>query len=195
MLGAEKKCRKLCTGKVPYSPKVAMIGSEICYWDAILNHILKKPVNARTLKSLKKAAGVTMVTRHLSIDQVNKLSWDACKRYREAKANAPTHRQNHLDSLPPKQRNRYLRVEEQRWQGLIARSIPGKLKGAGVSMVTTQISDGQVTHQRAVEDAIINANKFKYSQSTDTAPMQPSFVADFGYTGNTAATEAVLNGS
>jgi hypothetical protein len=76
MLGAEKKCRKLCTGKVPYSPKGVMIGSEICYWDAILDRILKKPVNARTLKRLKKAAGVTMITRHLSIEQVKDLSWD-----------------------------------------------------------------------------------------------------------------------
>jgi hypothetical protein len=111
MLGTEKKRRMLHTGKVPYSPKVAMIGSEICCWDAILDHILKKPVNARTLKSLKKAAGVTMITRHLSFDQVNELSWDTRNRYQEAKANAPTHCRSHLDSLPPEQRNRYLRVE------------------------------------------------------------------------------------
>ena len=65
-------------------------------------------------------------------------------------------------------------------------------------MVTTQNPDGQMTHhttKRAVDDAIIDANKFKYSQSTDTPPMQPSFVADFGYTGNTPAAEAVLNGT
>ena len=123
---------------------------------------------------------------------------DARKRYREAKSNAPVHRRSHLESLPPKQRNRYLRVEEQRRQGTIARSITGKLKGARVSMVTTQNPDGQMTHhttKRAVEDAIIDANKFKYSQSTDTPPMQPSFVAEFGYTGNTPAAEAVLNGT
>ena len=65
-------------------------------------------------------------------------------------------------------------------------------------MVTTQNPDGQMTHhttKRAVEDAIIDTNKFKYSQSTDTPPMQPSFVAEFGYTGNTPAAEAVLNGT
>ena len=198
MKGAEKKCRKLRTGKVPYSPKVAMIGSEIRYWDAILNRILKKPTNARTLKRLKKKAGVTTTTSHLSIEQVKDLSWDARTRYREAKSNAPTHRRSHLESLPPKQRNHYLRVEEQRRQGTIARSITGKLKGAGVSMVTTQNPDGQMTHhttKRAVENAIIDANKFKYSQSTETPPMQPYFVADFGYTGNTPAAEAVLNGT
>ena len=154
--------------------------------------------NARTLKRLKKKAGVTITTSHLSIEQVKDLSWDARKRYREAKSNAPTHRRSHLESLPPKQCNHYLRVEEQRRQGTIAHSITGKLKGARVSMVTTQNPDGQMTQhttKRAVENAIIDANKFKYSQSTDTPPMQPSFVAEFGYTGNTPAAEAVLNGT
>jgi hypothetical protein len=73
-----------------------------------------------------------------------------------------------------------------------------ELKGARVSMVTTQNPDGQMTHhttKRAVEDAIIDANKFKYSQSTATPRMQPSCIADFGYTGNTPVAEAVLNGT
>ena len=60
--------------------------------DAILDRILKKHVNALTLKRLKKKAGVTMITRLLSIDQVKDLSWDARKRHREVKTNAPTHR-------------------------------------------------------------------------------------------------------
>jgi hypothetical protein len=139
-----------------------------------------------------------MVTRHLTLDQVNGFILDAGKCHCKAKTNAPTHCKSYVNSLPPKQKNCCLRVKEQRRWGLVARLVTVKLEGAGVSLVMAQITARhpvQCVTKRTVEDSIIDANNKKYSQSLDTPPMHPYFVTDFGYTGNTPATKAVFDGT
>ena len=116
-LSAEKKCRKLRTGKVEYSPDTMAPGKELCFWQAALARKQGAKVHSLLWQSLKKAAKVTTPTKDLTFDDINQFIKSASDWYREAKKQAPTNRETYLDTLPPKIRTRYLRVEAQCWQG------------------------------------------------------------------------------
>ena len=173
MLGAEKKCRKLRTGKVDYSPETMAPGKELRFWRASLARKQGAKIHSRLWQSLKKAANVTIPTKDLSFDDINQFIKSASDRYREAKKQAPSNRETYLDTLPIKIRTRYLRVESQRRQGRVARAINGKLKGGAVSMVKTLGPNGETlvcSTKPTLEKAIISGNKGNYSRSTDTPP-------------------------
>ena len=65
MLGAEKKCRTLRMGNIPYSLETATIGNEIRYWAAVVKRILKHRISSTYIKFLKKKAGINEPTRQL----------------------------------------------------------------------------------------------------------------------------------
>ena len=183
-------------GNIPYSLETATIGNEIRYWAAVVKRILKRRISSTYIKFLKKKAGINEPTSNFTLEYVNELAADAKKGFLQAKKTAPASRENYLQTLPPKMRKHYLRVEEQRRQGLVARAINGKLKGSSVSMVMTHDVHGnpiKCSTNATIEAAAIKANQTKYSQSDDTPPMQPYFVNDFGYDGNTPAVHDVLD--
>jgi hypothetical protein len=164
----------------------------------MVKQILKQQISSTYLKFLKKKAGINEPNGHFTLEYVNELAADARKRFRQAKTHVPASRESYLQTLPLNVRKHYLRVEEQRGQGLVARAINGKLKGSSVSMVTTHDDQGnpiKCSTKTTIESAAIKANQHKYSQSDDTPPMQPYIVNDFGYDGSTPAVDAVLNGT
>jgi hypothetical protein len=198
MLGAEKKCRKLQMGNIPYSLATATIGNEIRYWAAVVKRILHQHISFTHLKFLKKKAGITEPTGHFTLEYVNEPAADARKCFRQAKTDAPASRESYLQTLPPNMRKHYLRVEVQRRQGLVACAINGKLNGSSVSMGMMHDTQGnqiKCSTKATIESAAIKANQNKYSQSDVTPPMQPYFVNDFGNDDNTPAVDAALDGT
>ena len=77
MQGAEKKCRKLRMGNIPYSLETATIGNEIRYWAALVKRILKHSISSHHIKFLKKKAGINEPTSNFTLEYVNELAADA----------------------------------------------------------------------------------------------------------------------
>ena len=117
--------------------------------------------------------------------------YNARKKYLEAKKNQVQNRENYIKAnYTAKEAERRLRVEEQRRQGRVARAITGKLSSGAVSMVIDD-QGNRCSGKGPVEQAMIEANRGKHSKCCDTPPMQPAFLNDFGYTGDTPAAEEV----
>ena len=96
-LDAEKKCRKLCTGKVPYAPKeLQAFGCKIRFWSLLIQRQGGGRVSRKLIRQQAKS---------LQISEYHKLSQEAIKRmwasawskYKTAKANADEYRHNFLE--------------------------------------------------------------------------------------------------
>ena len=66
-LQAEKKCRKLCTGKVPYAPEdIQRLGREICLWSMIIQ---KKGGRKVSSKLIVRQAKKLKIRYHMKLLQ------------------------------------------------------------------------------------------------------------------------------
>ncbi len=137
MLTAANCCRHIRAGQVDYSDKTSNAGQALRFWRAAASRragYLK--MHPMKWAQLKQDAGITISTRPLSLEDLWMKVKAARKKYLEHKKN---HRQCRLDYLkekfPEKDRLRIIRIEAQRRQGLVVRSINGKLKTGAVSAV------------------------------------------------------------
>ena len=61
MLHAEKKCRKMHAGEVPFSDKLATCGRCIKVWKLVLRHKQTNNVNTRLIRRAAKTCGLKQV--------------------------------------------------------------------------------------------------------------------------------------
>ena len=144
MLKAEQKCRKLRTGMVAFSPKVAKYLRQIAFWDIAIARRLASSkegsqnthqVSSRLWRRKKKAAKITHPTAPLSLEEMQALRRKAKKGYKRAKRKHKENREDFLDKLPPKIRDRLKRVEQQRELGQLAKAVTGKLESKSVTKI------------------------------------------------------------
>ena len=70
MLQAEKHCRKLRMGAIPFSPQVVQPAREKEYWRLVRRRMEGKQVSSRLLSRRRKMAGITEPTNHLTLEEV-----------------------------------------------------------------------------------------------------------------------------
>ena len=98
MLYAEKKCRKLCTGKTPWLPALQRARQMITFWVLIRRRLKGCKVGARRVIRLKKKLGIKENT-HLLLPEVDRKIKKDYKTYRTCKRNATELRFNYQESL------------------------------------------------------------------------------------------------
>ena len=210
MLAAERQCRKLRMGKVPFSPAAMKAALAKSYWKLLLRKKSGHPVSSRLLQRKRNQAGlpphsitsIPIATIHSKIQQYH-LQW------LQLKAQAKTLREAFLiqqaDSISShnlpraKALKRILRQEKDR-HGF--RQIKHTLKGIRKPGLTRLFGppdpQGHRTHHtspQAISQCCISANTAKYRQTQQTPFMQHPLVQAVGYNGFTPLSSSILQGT
>ena len=96
---AEKKCRKLRAGQVPYSPEIHEAGCIINVWNNIIRK--KKGCNISTsyIRRISKKVNISINVNDISLEECENERKIAAKKYRKLKRNAAQNREQFLQKL------------------------------------------------------------------------------------------------
>jgi hypothetical protein len=203
---AEQKCRRICLGGVPWSPRYKIVYDTVKYWTMMKKLISGDYVDFRKLLQLRETYDF-QDTRSPAIIR-HKLN-DAHAQRKEVKANAEAHsyeyrtrladhmategnttREQHLRNLNRNEASRRLHRR--------VRYITGKGTTGSTTFVTVQ-KQGQITEiteRKELERAIITENLIKYHQTEDACPLlQDDMLELIGTLGDGPAVANVLEGN
>ena len=208
MKKAERKCRKLHMGCVPWSPKLQAARTAIHYVKLVIRRKKGQKVSARTLIRLQQKLGYSY--EHVPIDRLLQYLDKAFKHYKKLKKDAVNLRLSHLESLAlalekeGKGKKSQLikdmkQREEQRSTFRKLRSLNAKysenMSTTSVVITNPDGSSTEITDKNQMVQAIIRENINKYHQCEDSCPFLKQPLRDiFGAYGETDATEEVLQG-
>ena len=220
VLQAEKKCRKLRMGAIPYTPTYSRARYTVLYWQSVIRLTQKKRVSRRFLSRTAKKAGITV--RHN--EWVFTIAQDRLQKARSHlrklsfPKTAALNREDYLHSLAAAKARHglmdaefYLRQlvlrEKARRQGRLLRRVNHKLRSGAVSMVvgpprdpTTGAFDPHghwlaYTSKDDIEQACLWENERRFRQAHGTPPTVPPLFPLLGNTGTTDACREILQGS
>lgn len=205
---ADKHCRKLWMGKVPYSPEVKKAGIAIQLWNGI---ITKKSGCKYSNKKIKKLASTLEIKNPmaLSLQEAKDRLNEAWINYKKKKEEAAELRTAYLkekakaiaeetDEDKDNVYNQLIEREQIRDSFRRIKYTLNKLKGGGVTQVEVEREDGsleEITTKRGIEKAGMNENKEKYSQTNNTPCMKEPLKSMLAYNGNTEAGREILDGN
>ena len=191
ILTAEKKCRKLKMGEVDFSEAISIPTKHIAWWEVAIRRRRNLPVRLKLWERRKNEAGFKgKPTAQYSIQEMIMLLRQARALYRQEKKKHEASRKSFLLTLDKKDRDRLLRVEDQRKLARAAAQVTGKANSKSVYKVE---SEGQeFTTQTDIERILFPVNEEKIRSSEATPFMQPPLLNDFGYRTPTPAHDQVL---
>jgi hypothetical protein len=148
----------------------------------------------------KKKAEITLKCSTITIDDTKtylKAAYTVA--YKSALKTHESSRLTHIETFPPKQRARILRVEEARQKGAIARTITGKLQGQGVTNIQhcddilgQEVLTDCVTSVQ-INNTLLQVNSSKYQQCNNSPFLQEPLLSDLGYFGDTPISANILD--
>lgn len=146
MLYAEKQCRKLKLGKVPWSPQLSLIWKRLEAWYVLKRRCQGRNVNDRYLQRLLHASQIEIPDplNAATCSEQEKACW---MYYCKVKKSADMIREGHLESLATalatknqSRKSTELKIlrakEKQRSQACNIKAIQDKLQSGGVKFVT-----------------------------------------------------------
>ena len=209
MQTAERKCRKLHMGALPWSPTLQHARDMVQYVKLTLRRKRGRNVSARFLMRLSKKVGVNYVD--ISNRKLEKLLYEALQTYKQLKKEAKTMRESFLEYLATnlekegkgKKANivRNLKtIEEQRvtFRRLrhLSKKFGGNLNTTSVIITHPSGQKVEITEKDQMEEEIIRENVKKYHQCEDTCPFLQSPLKElFRNYGETTATTQVMDGT
>ena len=207
MKEAEKQCRKLKMGEIPWSPTLQKVRNRIEYLTLSMRRKLGRKVHAITLIRTSKKAALHVESK--TAKQIEAMIKEEYKVYRKLKKNSRKDRSEYLESLAAalekagkgkkaKLITTIQKAEANRQMFRKLARINKKMQDLSTKSVTIQTPTGEkeITEKKELEEAIINSNRHKYHQTEDTCPfMKEPLVSDFGHLGQGPKTEKVLRGT
>ena len=200
---AEKRCRRLRLGAVPYSPELAAAGLELKLWRLVVRHKQGKNVNSRYIRRTTQQCGLSQVLRK-SLDEAQQHLRNAKITYSKIKRNAYTSRHNFLQDRMNKATStkackeiaHIICTEESRLSWRAINRSRGKRAQKGISAIEVQINGvkTKITDQSEVESAIMNNNSARFHLTNETPMMQAPMVSQLGYLANGPLAQTILNG-
>ena len=198
---AEEKCRKLRMGGVLFSPAIMILRYQVAFWRIALARRKGEQVPTRQWSRMKKKAEVRLATRDMSVEDMTAALTEAYSAYKVARKSQESNRLKFIETFEPKHRDRILRNEEARRKGRVSKMVSGKSQGQGV--VSIQRSDyvngeevlTECSTPAQVTETLMEVNSAKYQMCNQSPFMKEPLLSDFGYFGDTAAGQAVLNGT
>jgi hypothetical protein len=205
ILLADKKCRRLKMGNVPWSPELQMSMNRIGYYQRCrLRYIMGRKVNSRTLtKWFHKAKIEQQVTTAEA--SVAKLQ-EEFKVYNRIKQEAESHRYHFLENLADslsegkneRKKTILKQLIEQENQRLTFRKIKALLgrfrQGVTAMEILTDLGWEITINKEEIEQACIKENIKRFSQALSTALMQPSQIELLGWTASSITSQRILEG-
>ena len=207
MLKAERHCRTLKMGGVPFSPDYNATRKRIAAWSLLVKRLEGGRVNSRFLQRKMHQADITEYST-ITLEQASEERKEAYLENQKLKCNTSRRetwlatvagalaaegkltKEQHILNM----RNR----ERQRRNARIIRRVNGKLRAGAVTSVIAPDRHGQwreVTTKREVEDALIEENIRRFSQARDTPFLQEPLLSAVGPFGTSPGAEEILKGT
>jgi hypothetical protein len=208
MLTAERNCRKLRMGEIPWSPQYQLIRAKLHAWNLLRKRANGGHVDSRMLmRQLKAAELVEHLQDTLSeIEEARDSIWSEQKRL---KLQANQLRISWLQSLGEAKAElgrmsaaqavkNMIRREEQRRNARLIRRVNDKLRSGSVTMVLAPDAEGNWTERTdklEIETALLQENERRFNQANDTPFLVPPLYDLIGPLGIGLHADAVLDGT
>lgn len=208
MVHAEKKCRKLKCGKIPFSPEASLWIKRCQFYRTLLRALSGNKVNRGNLKHLAKRLKL-LNPFSLSSEEVTMRLRECKQQCKYFQMHGQRYRRRHLNRRLAAAREKEDVVAERRILQIIARERDrsfwrrlnyslGKHKGASVSSVQVQ-RDGKTVElktQQEVQQAIWSeVHQSRYHLAEEAPICQGNLRRKFGYNSESIAARQVLNGT
>ena len=205
---AEKRCRKLKCGAVPYTSELATAGKSIHLWNIVIRKKKGQKISSRYISRLAKKVGVSKPT-DLSLKDCEKERNIASNAYRKIKRNAQASRTIFIQDLAAQQAalgnesvsnaiSRINRNEELRESFRRIKSVTKPFYGA-TEKVLISSQDGQsemiTTDKLQIEQALAIQNQKKFTDAYSSPFLQEPLISELGQEAVTKRAEQILDGT
>ena len=209
MVKAEKKCRRIKSGRIPFSPESSVWIRRCQVYRSALRYHAGKVRNKGNLKRAARRCGIQRVLC-LSLKELRerlKFARNKCKYFRK---HGGRYRRKHLNNRLAAARDRQdeetekrlldiIRLEKERSRWRRYKYAMNKPRGRSARVVQATDEDGQIVEfqgQNRVEDEIWNRIHRTRFFGSESAPIcNGRMRGQFGYKANTPAAERVLQGT
>ena len=205
---ADKKCRKLRMGGVPFSVELTKARTTIEMWKTLTSWKLGRKTNKKHLHRLIKKAGLpgsvnaTLEECKQSTAQAFTMYWDVKRRATDLRITFLQTRAKELSKVRKLDENNvYLQLiasEQQRRSARKIKFVLHKVLGGGVTKISILNQQGnweETTNKQEIEQGCAEENASKYRQTEGTPCMNGQLQEDLGYLGNTTSSQAILDGT
>ena len=209
MMYAEKRCRKIKMGGVPWTPELTQIRLGIEVWSLVISRLKGCSVGARTILRKKKKAGLedvdTNVNQEYALAQINDL-FKLYKEYLSTKVEKRQHFQHQLATARAKEGNlkvskeieRMQCTEQQRVSAQRIRRMNGSARSTkGLTKVVVPGDDGddiELVEKIAMEEALLEAYETTLTQANKTPCMMSPLKERLGSCGTGDLANALIHG-
>ena len=205
---AEKRCRKLKYGSIPYTPELATAGKTIQLWNNVIRKKKGQKISTRYINRLAKKVGISKPTDLTLIDCEKERNL-ASRSYRKLKKNAQTSRTIFIQELATQQAaignetvsNAILRInrnEELRESYRRIKLVTKPYYGA-TEKVLIPSPDGQseiiTTNKLQIEQSLSHQNKKKFTDAYSSPFLQEPLASDLGQEAVSNEAKKILNGT
>ena len=204
---AEKHCRKLRDGAIPFSSKYKEVNTPRRFWLLLLRKKYGRRVSSTTLRRLAKKLDIQHMYSidfeearfqlHQSRKKYIALSLTAKSERDIFNENLSIARAEHENTTASRALRRIIKEEEQRTHNSIMSTVYRKLDNKRLDTVQVR-RDGtwvELTSPREIEQAVRDMNNDKYSSTNETPMMSPHFVNSIGYLAEKEGATSVLDGT
>ena len=209
MVKAEKKCRRIKSGRIPFSPESSVWIRRCQVYRSALRYYAGKIRNKGNLKRAARRCGIQRIMC-LSVKELRgrlKFAKNKCKYFRK---HGGRYRSKHLSSRLAAARDRQdeeaekrvleiIRLEKERSRWRRYKFAMNKPRGRSARVVHATDDDGQIVEfsgQNKVEDEIWNRIHRTRFYGSESAPVcKGRMREEFGYKANTVAADQVLRGT
>jgi hypothetical protein len=205
---ADKKCRKLRMGGVPYSVELNKARQTIELWKSIISWKRGRKVNSKYIRRLEKKVGlqgsrrVTMNEAKAANALAYTVYWDIKRKAQELRTTFLQRKAKDLARTRKLEENnvytQLIRCEQQRRSARKIKYVLQKTLGSGVTKISLLNHQGEweeTTDKQRIERGCANENATKYRQTESTPCMTGQLVRELGYLGNTTAAQRILEGT
>ena len=206
LLKAEKYCRKLNMGGVPYSPQVTVAMKSIILWKHILSRVKGRKFSVRYIQRLERETGTTVPAISVLTEEYAQLQLKSSySQYFSIKQDASRRRVTFLEDLAAAHAQSNQRSVANNLQNLMQREMTRNsnrrvraiLQGQQPQGLDFVIGpDGVACHDKEGMFQLLSVeNTQRFLQTADTPFMSsPTLLNDFGFCGIGPAADAVLSG-
>ena len=205
---AEKRCRKLKFGEVPYTPQLSMAGKTINLWNNVIRKKKGCKISSRYINRIAKKLGIQKPMT-LSLSDCEKERKLISAEYRKIKKDAQISRTVFIQELASQQAakgnetisnaiSRINRNEELRASYKRIKTITKPFCGATEKVLIPDegTNDERVTTKKIeIEKALCNQNIKKFTSAYSSPFLQEPLISQLGQDATSAYAQQILNGT
>ena len=208
ILYAEKRCRKLTTGQVPFSPEISEAGKTINVWNNIIRKKKGCNISSTYIKRISKKVGISINVNQLSLKECEEERNLATKKYRKLKRNAKQSRIQFLNELAMQHAERgnetssnivarMNRNEEMRESYRRIKVITKPFFGATEKVLIYDENEEkeEVSMEKiTIEKALSEQNIKKFTEAYSSPFLQQPLLSKLGQDASTPAAQSIVQG-